>query len=98
MSSSRPSEEEVQARRFVVRGRVQGVGFRDFTQRRASRLGLRGYVRNEPDGSVSAYATGTVRQLDDFEAWLRQGPPMAEVRGLESRACEVEPYESFSVR
>ena len=98
MSSSPQSEETPQARRFVVRGRVQGVGFRDFTLRRASRLGVRGYVRNEPDGSVSVYATGSVRQLDDFEAWLRQGPPMAEVRGLESKACEVEPHQTFSIR
>lgn len=98
MLNSPPPDEAIQARRFVVRGRVQGVGFRDFTQRRAVKLGLLGYVRNEADGSVSVYATGTARQLDDFEAWLRQGPPMAEVRGVESKPSEVERYQSFSVR
>ena len=97
----RPSDMgagEVLARRFVVRGRVQGVGFREFTRRKAQEIGVYGYVRNEADGSVSAYATGTFAQLADFEAWLREGPRMAVVRGVETADCPAEPCASFSIR
>lgn len=91
-------QSAVRARRYVVRGRVQGVGYRDFVQRRAREVGVHGYVRNEADGSVSAYVTGSARQLADFEAWLRRGPQMADVRGIESSVATVEPHQNFSIR
>ena len=94
----RAGEGAVLARRYLVRGRVQGVGYRDFALRRATELGVRGFVRNEADGSVSAYAMGSSRQLADFEAWLRRGPSMADVRGIESSDGVIEPCQNFSIR
>jgi acylphosphatase len=67
------------ARRFVVSGRVQGVGFRYFTQDTARREGLTGVVRNLPDGRVEAVAEGDRESLDRFEAALRRGPSHARV-------------------
>ncbi len=57
----------------IVRGRVQGVGFRWFVHREAAALGLRGWVRNLPDGSVEAVASGTEQQLADLAAALHRG-------------------------
>lgn len=70
-------------RRYLVSGRVQGVGYRYFTQRAAVELGLSGWVRNLGDGRVEAHAEGSVAALHEFEGRLRLGPRMAEVRGVE---------------
>ncbi len=67
------------ARRFTVSGRVQGVGFRYFTQDIARREGLTGVVRNLPDGRVEAVAEGDDESLTRFEAALRRGPSHARV-------------------
>lgn len=66
-------------RAFVVEGLVQGVGFRWFTREQARRHGLRGWVRNEPDGRVRAVAAGPGPSLDAFEAKLREGPSGSRV-------------------
>jgi acylphosphatase len=71
------------ARRYLVSGRVQGVGFRYFAQVTASRDGLHGWVRNLPDGRVEAAAEGEADALDRFEQALRHGPPGARVERLE---------------
>jgi acylphosphatase len=71
------------ARRFVVSGRVQGVGFRYFTQDTARREGLSGVVRNLADGRVEAVAEGDDESLDRFEAALRRGPASARVDHIE---------------
>ena len=63
----------------IVRGRVQGVGFRAFTRRHARRLGLNGHVRNEPDGSVAVVAEGQGRALGELVRALHDGPPAARV-------------------
>jgi acylphosphatase len=73
------TENTIQARRFVVRGRVQGVGFRWFVEREARLLGIAGWVRNNHDGSVEVLAQGTREQLGGLLARLRQGPPAARV-------------------
>lgn len=70
------------ARRVVVRGRVQGVGFRDGAVRAAVAFGLRGWVRNRFDGSVEALAQGTPDDVDRFVAWCRRGPPAAHITGV----------------
>ena len=67
------------ARRFVVSGRVQGVGFRWFAETVAAREGLHGWVRNLPDGRVEAAAEGDQEAVERFERALRQGPPAARV-------------------
>ncbi len=67
------------ARRFLVSGRVQGVGYRYFALDAARRDGLHGYVKNLPDGRVEAEAEGEVEALERFERALRQGPSQARV-------------------
>ncbi len=73
----------MRARKFWVSGQVQGVGYRYFAVRVARELGLKGWVRNLPDGRVEAYAAGPAHLLEDFEARLRKGPMSGEVRGVE---------------
>ena len=68
-----------QARKYVVTGRVQGVGFRFFTENQATRLGLSGYVKNCADGTVEAYAVGDAEALEEFKAALAEGPRSARV-------------------
>lgn len=65
--------------RVTVRGRVQGVGYRWFAREEARRLGVRGWARNLPDGSVFVEAAGTGRAIDGFVLALREGPPHAHV-------------------
>ena len=65
--------------RFVVTGRVQGVGFRQATRHRALKLGLQGWVRNCADGSVEGWAAGPEAALLALRQWLDGGPPMAQV-------------------
>jgi acylphosphatase len=78
-------------RRYLIRGRVQGVGYRAFAQREAVRLGLRGWVRNLDDGRVEVLAAGSAARLDEFAGALHRGPRWAEVRGVE---CHEEPATS----
>ncbi|MFQ5537307.1 MAG: acylphosphatase [Gemmatimonadota bacterium] len=77
-------------RRYRVRGRVQGVGFRWWVQRTAQALGLSGWVRNMPDGSVRLEAAGAEEALDALEEALLQGPPLARVTAVEREAAEAE--------
>jgi acylphosphatase len=79
-----------QAKRFLVSGFVQGVGFRYFTQGEAEHLGLGGYVRNLPDGRVEAYAIGTPDQLARFRAALERGPRLSSVREVKEESAPVD--------
>lgn len=81
---------DIQARRYVVRGRVQGVGFRWFVEREAHMLRIAGWVRNNADGSVEVLAMGTRDQLTGLHSRLRQGPRA-------SRVDEVEELEAKPV-
>ncbi len=83
------------ARRWLVTGRVQGVGFRAFVERTARDIGVTGWVRNLDDGRVEAYAVGTPEQLDELAAQLHQGPRLSEVRGLEQIEAEMQQLSSF---
>ena len=78
--------------RLTVQGVVQGVGYRAATQQRASELGLSGWVRNRPDGSVELEAEGSLQALHDLRLWCEQGPPQARVRRVTSG--EVPPTGS----
>lgn len=82
----------------VVRGVVQGVGFRDATKRRADELGVRGWVLNRDDGAVEVHAEAATAALDAFAAFLAAGPPGARVDGLEQLGANVEGHEQFAVR
>jgi DNA ligase D-like protein (predicted 3'-phosphoesterase) len=87
-----------QAVRAVVRGRVQGVGYRDATVRRARRLGAMGWVRNAADGSVLVHAEGPAAAVEELTGFLSRGPAGAEVSEVEIDAVEVEGHEQFAVR
>jgi acylphosphatase len=80
--SESPSVKQVQC---VVLGRVQGVFFRASAQREAKRLGLTGWVRNRPDGSVELLAEGEDESLRDFIGWVQRGPTSARVDRVDTR-------------
>jgi acylphosphatase len=82
----------------VVTGRVQGVSFRYYAERTARRLGVTGWVRNEPDGSVAAHLEGDPEAVDAMLAWLHQGPPAASVEQVDVRAATPTDARSFEVR
>ena len=86
------------ARRWLVSGRVQGVGFRSFVEEHAQTIGVAGWVRNLDDGRVEAYAVGTPEQLDRLAARLHLGPPQAMVRGLEQLEAEMQQLSSFHTK
>lgn len=67
------------SKHFIVSGRVQGVWYRASTHKQATRLGLRGWVRNLADGRVELVAGGDQEALDQLQAWLWEGPPLAQV-------------------
>lgn len=90
--------EQPTARRFVVSGRVQGVGYRAFAQFAARETGVTGWVRNLANGDVEAHVNGTPRQLDDFESRLRQGPRWGEVRSVTATEAVVSDDPSFNIR
>lgn len=85
------------AKRYLVRGRVQGVGFRYFVQRSAEQLGIRGWARNLEDGRVEVYAMGTSKQLEQLEALLWKGPAWAQVRGVEAQEAEPGVHSAFQI-
>ncbi|HEY8731038.1 MAG TPA: acylphosphatase [Candidatus Limnocylindria bacterium] len=85
-------------KRFIVRGRVQGVTFRATAADYARRLGLHGRVWNRADGAVEAEAEGDAGALAKFEAWLHHGPGYAEVESVEAEPLPGEPrYRGFSI-
>lgn len=88
----------VQARRFIVRGRVQGVGFRWFVEREAHILGIAGWVRNNHDGCVEILAQGTGDQLSGLRSRLREGPRAARVDAVEEQeAAPVAGLNAFRI-
>jgi acylphosphatase len=92
------SEGSLQARNYIVRGRVQGVGFRWFVEREARTLGLAGWVRNRADGTVEVLAMGNHEQLSQLHSRLRQGPRAARVDNVEvSEAQPVEGLNTFRI-
>ncbi len=85
--------------RFIVSGRVQGVGFRAATRRKALILGLRGWVRNRDDGAVEGVVVGvTAESLREFKLWLSNGPPASHVLGVEWVAAALESHDTFVIR
>ncbi|MGD1098178.1 MAG: acylphosphatase [Bryobacteraceae bacterium] len=88
----------ITARRYLICGRVQGVGFRYFAERAARELGVTGWARNLDDGCVEVHANGTTRQLDDLESRLRQGPLRADVRSVEVQEAAVVVSTDFYIR
>lgn len=83
--------------RLQITGRVQGVWFRESMRLEAIRLGVAGWVRNLPDGSVEAVAQGTPDAVDALVAWARLGPPLARVDGMAVAAADGR-YDTFELR
>lgn len=85
------------ARRALVSGKVQGVGFRWATRAEARRLGLAGWVRNLVDGRVEAQFEGSPAAVSTLEQWLASGPPAARVEGLSIEVVELQGLAGFKV-
>ena len=88
---------EVLRRRVVVRGTVQGVGFRYYANAEAARLGVAGFVRNLDDGSVEVEAEGDPNAVAKFVDWARSGPPSASVASAEVSEREPAGTPVFTV-
>ena len=90
--------EELHTRRYVIKGRVQGVGFRFYVEREARMLGVAGWVRNNVDGAVEVLATGTREQHAALKAKLHHGPRAARVDDVsESDAQPVPDLKAFRI-
>lgn len=81
-----------------VSGRVQGVGFRYTCYNEARRLGLSGWVRNEPDGDVEIWAEGSAEKLDRFLQWLHRGPPGARIDRVNYEKHQPAGYSAFEIK
>ena len=95
------NEEPAVVRHVFVEGRVQGVGYREFTRRRALRLGISGWVRNRSDGAVEAVVRGAASDVETLLAEMRRGPRgagVARLRVVEHREDEAEATGVFVVR
>ena len=88
----------LEAVHIVVHGRVQGVCFRASTQNIATELGLKGWVRNRPEGTVEIHAEGDKKALASFVEWCRQGPPAARVDQLDASPAIPGAMHHFEIR
>jgi acylphosphatase len=87
------------SRRYLIGGRVQGVGFRFFTEAAAAREGLRGWVRNLPDGRVEIEVEGDAEAVERFERHVRRGPPGARVSHVQvDETVPARRETGFSIR
>lgn len=82
---------------ITVRGRVQGVFFRDTARRHAKKLGIAGFARNEPDGSVYIEAEGDEEKLREFTEWCCEGSPFAHVEDVEIKEGDMKHFREFKV-
>lgn len=82
--------------RCIITGRVQGVFYRASTEREARQLGVTGYARNLPDGSVEVLACGEAPAVELLKQWLWTGPPAARVRGVTCEPLDVPVPDSFT--
>lgn len=86
------------ARRWLVTGRVQGVGFRNYIQKHARKLGLTGYAKNLADGQVEVHAVGDSSTLDSLSGYVRRGPMLADVRTIDEQLADLVRYDGFQIR
>lgn len=93
-NSTPPTKTE----RVAIKGRVQGVFYRDWTVQNATELGLKGWVRNRRDGSVEALFSGPPEKVQEMEQRCRRGPPAAAVTGFQTFPSTDEPGTGFERR
>ncbi len=85
--------------RLIIKGRVQGVWFRDSTRRQANRLGVSGWVRNLPDGSVEVLAEGPADKVEKLVEWCHEGPPAARVdKVIQDQEAWRGEFDTFEIR
>ena len=83
----------------IISGRVQGVWFRASTKQKAEQLGLKGWVRNVPDGKVEAIFEGDENQINEMTKWCHRGPPLSKVTNVEvKKQNPTNGFEGFSIR
>ncbi len=82
----------------TISGNVQGVGFRYATKKTANSLGIKGYVKNLPDGSVYVEAEGNEKNLNQFIRWLHEGPSHARVQKVETEDDALANYNHFEIK
>ena len=87
----------IEAAHIIVHGRVQGVWFRAGTKEQADELGLLGWVKNRPDGTVEIHAEGEKAQLEKFITWCRKGTPAADVTSLDIDWGMAQEFKSFDI-
>ncbi len=82
---------------FAIRiyGRVQNVGFRFYTKKKANELNIKGFVRNESDGSVYIEAEGSEEKLNEFSLWCKRGPDWARVDNIQINEEPLQNFDSF---
>ena len=85
-------------RRWFADGRVQGVGFRNYIQKHALKLGLVGYARNLADGRVEVHAVGESATLDALSGFVRWGRMLADVPTVDEQAANLVRYDGFQIR
>jgi acylphosphatase len=83
---------------FHVSGKVQGVFFRASTKEQADQLGVKGFVRNEPNGDVYIEVEGDEEKLELFLEWCKRGPNRAQVDGVKVEEAELKKFLSFEVK
>ena len=83
---------------IIVEGKVQGVWFRDSTMKEAQRHGIKGFVRNEPDGSVYIEAEGDTDKLDGFVKWCHSGPEKAVVTNVGVSKGKFKDFMEFVIK
>lgn len=81
-----------------VYGKVHGVFFRQSTKEKANTLGLTGWVKNQPDGSVHIAVSGEPETLDEFVAWCKQGSPRAQVENILIETLDTVQFDRFSIK
>ncbi len=81
-----------------ISGRVQGVGFRYYTQKKVDELGIKGYAKNRPDGSVFIEAEGEEETLEAFVFWCEEGPAWARVSKVEKQEIPPQGYQQFEIK
>ena len=90
-------ENELICYQIEVKGKVQGVWFRDSTLKKATELGVKGFIKNQADGSVYIEAEGSKNALDKFIEWCQEGPPFAKVESVDVKDLELTYFEKFKI-
>jgi acylphosphatase len=89
---------EIICRSITIRGKVQGVFFRQHTKAKADTLNINGFVRNESDGTVFILAEGKYEDIEKLIVWCHQGSPLAVVSKVEMAEAAIQNFKDFSIR